>query len=1032
MTLKTLSTLAFLFIFSFGFGQTLVKDFYEGFDGSQPSSLFAHGEYIYFTANHEIYGREIFRIHKETDEFQVVHEFFEGENGLYRVDAFFNIGDIVYAFVTSSEGSGLYQLVDEESINVEEIIQLDGFFYSFAVVGEELYYFTVDRDTEALQRLWYIAQMPNEAKMMRAFPSTANPRNLTAYKEQLFMILDDGIHGREIWQSDGSEVTFLGDVDVTHGVYELTKFKDHLYFRADDGIHGHELWQTDGTTQGTKLAANISATQRSFPRNLTVSGSYLYFAAHYAGIGVELTRFDGISAELVRDINHHQYRSSSPRNLVDVDGTLFFAADSKTGNNYNDFELWRSDGTHVGTYQVKEIHTSGSSMDFAKMLNVEGTLYFTALDDENIEQLWKSEKDGTTEKVFGTITQKPIGDITQLVALNNYCYLVGKSGNNGQEIWKVDDVEQTQVTALRESYSNGVGYMEAHIHKDELYFIDGSVNLWKTDGTEGGSMLVANPRTVYRYRRSGMVSLGDNFYYNIGFDLWKSNGQNYGTVRVYGGATNPGDFVYLKKANTIIFSADRHQDRNRELWRMNSYENGSELIKEINPNGASSPHSFYATDDYVLFFANDGIHGAELWRTDGTTAGTYLLKDINPSEASTFSRGVEFIRLGNYYYFSAYSKEFGSELWRTDGTAAGTSMVKDINVGEYSGISSRIVKSNGILYFSGSTRRTNSELWRSDGTSEGTYKLKEVRPGNKGSNINALLGLEHMLYFTASSENNIAELWKSDGSTEGTTLVKVLDRGFNANRPYRLIPLTDNTFVFDHKNDSYGYEIWVSDGTEQGTYALCDIYSEEQSSHVNNFFAYNNKLFFTAEDGIHGREIWIIPFNICEDNSIEFKDLTQGGIYQATDQITLSEKTADRSSVIVKAGYEIVFEEGFETADDGWLTASIEECVEEEDAIVVEEREEEIEQLMEQPKLVCFPNPAHDLITIQYQLPTAQNVSVELYSVLGNRVKVLENAIKMEGQHQLEVQTNQIEAGNYFVLLRAKDRMEVQQIVVVK
>ncbi|MEM6697594.1 MAG: T9SS type A sorting domain-containing protein, partial [Bacteroidota bacterium] len=155
-------------------------------------------------------------------------------------------------------------------------------------------------------------------------------------------------------------------------------------------------------------------------------------------------------------------------------------------------------------------------------------------------------------------------------------------------------------------------------------------------------------------------------------------------------------------------------------------------------------------------------------------------------------------------------------------------------------------------------------------------------------------------------------------------------------------------------------------------------------------------------------------------------------IYQATDQITLFNKTADRSSVVVKAGYEIVFEEGFETADDGWLTASIEECVDEEDVIVIEEREEEIEQPIQQPNLSCFPNPAHDLITIQYQLPNEQSVSVELYSVLGSRVRVLENATRMEGRHQIEVRTGILESGNYFVLLRTKDWMEVQQIVVMK
>src|SRR5262245_52055521 len=63
---------------------------------------------------------------------------------------------------------------------------------------------------------------------------------------------------------------------------------------------------------------------------------------------------------LVRDINtipfvfqgfQHGTKDSSPDGLANVNGTLFFAAnDGVTGA-----ELWRSDGTEVGTVQVRDI-----------------------------------------------------------------------------------------------------------------------------------------------------------------------------------------------------------------------------------------------------------------------------------------------------------------------------------------------------------------------------------------------------------------------------------------------------------------------------------------------------------------------------------------------------------------------------------------------------------------------------------------------------------------------------------------------------
>ena len=40
----------------------------------------------------------------------------------------------------------------------------------------------------------------------------------------------------------------------------LSQGNGMLTFAADDGIHGSELWVTDGTTRGTKLVRDINTT----------------------------------------------------------------------------------------------------------------------------------------------------------------------------------------------------------------------------------------------------------------------------------------------------------------------------------------------------------------------------------------------------------------------------------------------------------------------------------------------------------------------------------------------------------------------------------------------------------------------------------------------------------------------------------------------------------------------------------------------------------------------------------------------------
>src|SRR5207248_6883299 len=94
---------------------------------------------------------------------------------------------------------------------------------------------------------------------------------------------------------------------------------------------------------------------------------------------------------------------STPGNLTNVNGTLFFSAYDGTDGQ----ELWKSDGTVAGTVLVKDIYPGAyyptgyysspygpHSSSPSNLTNVNGTLFFTANDGTHGSELWKS--DGTT------------------------------------------------------------------------------------------------------------------------------------------------------------------------------------------------------------------------------------------------------------------------------------------------------------------------------------------------------------------------------------------------------------------------------------------------------------------------------------------------------------------------------------------------------------------------------------------------------------------------------------------------------------
>jgi uncharacterized repeat protein (TIGR01451 family) len=283
------------------------------------------------------------------------------------------------------------------------------------------------------------------------------------------------------------------------------------------------------------------------------------------------------------------------------------------------------------------------------------------------------------------------------------------------------------------------------------------------------------------------------------------------------------------------------------------------LFKDIEPSTISSyPYSFIKFHDWIYFDANQSTAGFELWRSDGTITGTVLFMDVLPGNESAYPS--YFVINDDTLYFIAYNASGEQRIWESDGTLTGTVQIPSTKTKcEVMTYCYGLVKMGDFLYFYGGDQVHGYELWRTDGTPTGTMMIKDIMPGSGNSYVANLTASEDKLYFFADDGLHGYELWRSDGTMNGTVLVKDIIPSIQPSVdifPGTNIVIINDTIFFVAQDGYHGYELWKSDGTANGTFMVKDIFLGSNGSLPVSLTNYDGELFFSADDGVHGRELW--------------------------------------------------------------------------------------------------------------------------------------------------------------------------------
>jgi len=437
-----------------------------------------------------------------------------------------------------------------------------------------------------------------------------------------------------------------------------------------------------------------------------------------------------------------------------------------------------------------------------EMANVNGTLFFPA-DGADGPALWKcgATPDGPKAelvKACGPASDDFAPVPGFLTDVNGTLFFV-PGGGHGNELWKSDGTEAGTVLVKRFEFSR---------HNKDLRFL---------------SRPVAVGKTVFFTHGNGKGNCG----------LWKSDGTEAGTVLVKGGIEG----IYLH-ANyprtaavvngTLFFVA--YADGESGLWKTDGTPEGTALLRRVD----TAHHirwPYYLTDfNGTLFFLAAGPdRGLGLWKSDGTAAGTGMVKEINPSHDNT---GLHpdignLTVVGRTLFFVANDGVHGRKPWKSDGTAAGTMMVKDVSPAPFIPMTAwrlnvrldAMAGVDGVLFFVSD----DGTLWKSDGTEAGTVPVKRIAsylgqdPRGVSPNCASLTNVNGLLYCAVDDDGDF-KLWRSDGTEAGTVLVteRKYDRNWIklvGNRLAAVTPIGGATFfttarLSETRPETLRMELW--------------------------------------------------------------------------------------------------------------------------------------------------------------------------------------------------------------------------------
>lgn len=883
---------------------------------------------------------------------------------------------------------------------------------------------------------------------------SSEPFDFHTIGDRVFFTADNYWNGRELWTSDGTEEGTRLVYDAVPGKedghqnesYKPSTVENAIHF---NGCHIHfynqNLLSTNLETFITDTIDNIGSSSTQ----LSILNGELYYIKDYS---LYKTNGEKGSSELVKE-DVFKSLTGAYSGLETCGNKLIFFG-------YNEIdkkELWISDGTSLGTFPFKYISSSFIN-NAPSTFGSKSGLYYIGLKNNSSEDAILLTSDGT---LSGTKTFNDYLNPSQFFELQEYVYFKAQ-GPLGDAIYRLKDnnIElfySLQDVDVKTEFLSGITSF-AFATDDNVWVCGttlGGCNMidefsyWGNNITMDGDTVYYESDDwsndgVFEYkngekRRLTETALEDDRDINY---IAKINGKllfvpsRYSADETFGTEVNSVNLTTLeenvfKNINTkgesfleSIMGTDDHlyleSNEGRNIWSINGVSN---VASEVLSDGGSENGLFLLNDQLHYLNTNfeDPIDmGGKLEKYNEVNGQNELIYKFPDQQYVSYSSTISdnqkgYIAIGDFRGF----------IWETDGTTSGTQKLLGSNTQDFGTdlialipdfLLYRDAMNGGFISFQPSTgaHYKLTEAYNSAFTSvfKNKFYLTDYADGKislyrtKGTVIHKELLIEGFQsldsfvdgedFYVFGSNNNVFSLYKiNDTSSE-----PVLIRNFTSGN-FSIGAKIGNEIIFSAEDSlvGMGQELWVTDGTSSGTSFLYDINEGPSSSSAKNWVSKEDHIYFTADDGVHGEELW--EYNYISDSFRMIEDLHP------------IEGSEPKNLTVV--GNMLYF-----VADDGqvgrelWSYKIPKSLITDLNSLEIVEGEN---------LSTVFPNPTVDNISIYSIEFVGKETSYVILDNMGRRV--------LSGTYHIgdDINVSQLKAGSYHVLLEGLEENIVSHFI---